>query len=120
MGAVIGMRQVTSDRRKLLDIGAAGPLAGLLMAIPVIVYGLSLSPIIPLAPGGWIEGNSLLVTFDLTPSGRGTLLRMTETGFRELGWEAAVLEHQFHEHVTGWDFYLPRLAPYAATLVVRS
>ena len=66
------------------------------------------------------EGNSLLVTFDLTPSGRGTLLRMTETGFREMGWEAAVLEHQFHKHVTGWDFYLPRLAPYAATLVVRS
>jgi membrane-associated protease RseP (regulator of RpoE activity) len=60
MGAVIGMRQVTSDRRKLIDIGAAGPLAGLLMAVPVIVYGLSLSPIIPLSPGGWIEGNSIL------------------------------------------------------------
>ena len=35
------------------------------------------------------EGNSLLVTFDLTPSGPGTLLRMTETGFREMGWELA-------------------------------
>ena len=34
------------------------------------------------------EGNSLLVTFDLTPSGGGTLLKMTETGFREMGWEA--------------------------------
>jgi uncharacterized protein YndB with AHSA1/START domain len=65
------------------------------------------------------EGNSLLVTFDLTPSGAGTLLKMTETGFREMGWEAAVLEHQYHEHVTGWDYYLPRLAPYVATLVVR-
>ena len=64
-------------------------------------------------------GNSLLVTFDLTPSGSGTLLRMTETGFRELGWEAAVLEQQYGEHVTGWDFYLPRLAPYVATLAVR-
>jgi hypothetical protein len=41
---------------------------------------------------------------------------MTETGFREMGWEAAVLEQQYHEHVTGWDFYLPRLAPYVATL----
>ena len=69
----------------------------------------------PAAPG-----NSLLVTFDLTPSGRGTLLRMTERGFREMGWEAAVLEQQYHEHVTGWDFYLPRLAPYAATLAMRS
>lgn len=64
-------------------------------------------------------GNSLLVTFELTSSGRGTLLRMTETGFRELGWEAAVLEHQYREHVAGWDFFLPRIAPYVATLEVR-
>ena len=64
-------------------------------------------------------GNSLLVSFDLTPSGGGTLLRMTETGFREMGWEAAVLEEQSREHEAGWDFYLPRLAPYVATLEVR-
>ena len=66
------------------------------------------------------EGNSLLVTFDLTPSGDGTLLRMTETGFRELGWEAAVLEEQYQDHCTGWDFFLPRLTPYVATLQLRS
>ena len=64
-------------------------------------------------------GNSLLVTFALTPSGTGTLLTMTETGFRERGWEAAVLEEQYHEHSTGWDFFLPRLAPYVATLDPR-
>ena len=66
-----------------------------------------------------MAGNSLLVTFDLTPSGEGTLLKMTERGFREMGWEAALLEQQYQEHVTGWDFYLPRLAPYVATLEVR-
>jgi membrane-associated protease RseP (regulator of RpoE activity) len=59
MGAVIGMRQVTSDRRKLIDIGAAGPLAGLLVTIPVIVYGLTLSPVQPVG-GGILEGNSIL------------------------------------------------------------
>ncbi len=64
-------------------------------------------------------GNSLLVTFDLTPSGGGTLLRMTETGFREMGWEVAVLEEQYREHVAGWDHFLPRLAPYVATLELR-
>jgi uncharacterized protein YndB with AHSA1/START domain len=64
-------------------------------------------------------GNSLLVTFDLTPSGAGTLLRMTETGFREMGWETAVLEQQYHEHITGWEFYLPRLVTYSGTLEVR-
>ena len=65
------------------------------------------------------EGNSLLVTFDLRPSGSGTLLTMTETGFRERGWEIAVLEQQYREHVAGWDHFLPRLAPYVATLVAR-
>ena len=68
----------------------------------------------PAAPG-----NSLLVTFELTPSGGGTLLKMTESGFREMGWEIALLEQQYQEHVTGWDFYLPRLASYVATLAVR-
>lgn len=63
--------------------------------------------------------NSLLVTFDLFPSGGGTLLKMTETGFRELGWEIALLEQQYRDHVSGWDFYLPRLVSYAATLQVR-
>jgi uncharacterized protein YndB with AHSA1/START domain len=65
------------------------------------------------------EGNSLLVTFELAPSGGGTLLRMTETGFREMGWEVAVLEEQYGEHVAGWDHFLPRLAPYVATLGAR-
>lgn len=64
------------------------------------------------------DGNSLLVTFDLTPSAGGTLLKMTERGFREMGWEAAVLEQQYNDHVTGWDFYLPRLVSYAPTVGV--
>ena len=39
--------------------------------------------------------NSLLVTFELAPSGAGTVLRLTETGFRERGWEIAVLEEAY-------------------------
>ncbi|GAB3262697.1 SRPBCC domain-containing protein [Nocardioides dilutus] len=66
----------------------------------------------PLGPG-----SSLLVTFDLEPSGTGTLLRFSETGFREKGWEAAVLEEQFHDHVSGWDHFLPRLVSYIDRLV---
>jgi uncharacterized protein YndB with AHSA1/START domain len=60
-------------------------------------------------------GNSFLVTFDLTPKGDGTLLRMSETGFRERGWTDAVAEESYRDHVSGWDHFLPRLAPYAAT-----
>jgi uncharacterized protein YndB with AHSA1/START domain len=61
--------------------------------------------------------NSLLVTFELSPSGGGTLLRLTETGFRERGWDIAVIEEAYQEHVTGWDFYLPRIAERAARQV---
>jgi uncharacterized protein YndB with AHSA1/START domain len=62
-----------------------------------------------------VEANSFLVTFDLTPKGDGTLLRMTETGFRERGWSEAVVEQCHNEHVSGWDHFLPRLESYAAT-----
>ncbi|EHN13039.1 hypothetical protein PAI11_00400 [Patulibacter medicamentivorans] len=58
--------------------------------------------------------NSLLVTFELAPVGAGTVLRLTETGFRERGWEIAKLEEVYQEHVRGWDFYLPRIAERAA------
>ena len=64
--------------------------------------------------------NSLLVTFRLEPSGTGTILRLTETGFREQGWEVAVLEEQYQEHSTGWDYFLPRLVKYAERLVSKS
>jgi uncharacterized protein YndB with AHSA1/START domain len=60
------------------------------------------------------EDNSFLVTFELEPAGDGTLLRMTETGFRERGWEAAVLEEAYRDHCSGWDHHLSRLAPYVA------
>jgi uncharacterized protein YndB with AHSA1/START domain len=60
------------------------------------------------------EGNSLLVTFELTPEGDATLLRMTEAGFREMGWEVAVLEAQYQDHVEGWAYHLARLVEYAA------
>jgi uncharacterized protein YndB with AHSA1/START domain len=63
------------------------------------------------------SARSLLVTFDLVPSGDGTLLRFSETGYREKGWEAAVLEEQYAEHTTGWEHFLPRLVAYVDRLV---
>ena len=58
--------------------------------------------------------NSFLVTFDLVPADGGTLLRLTEAGFREVGWEAAQLEAYYRDHSAGWDQHLPSLAAYAA------
>ena len=45
---------------------------------------------------------------------------MTETGFREMGWEVAVLEEQYQDHVSGWDHYMPALGEYVARLVATS
>jgi uncharacterized protein YndB with AHSA1/START domain len=61
-------------------------------------------------------GNSLLVTFELAPSGGGTSVRLTEVGFREMGWEAAVLEAQYREHAVGWEKYLAQLRDYLTRL----
>ncbi len=63
------------------------------------------------------ESNALLVTFELTPSGDGTRVRMTETGYREKGWEIAVLEETYNDHVSGWDAVIPSLGEYVARLV---
>jgi membrane-associated protease RseP (regulator of RpoE activity) len=68
MGAVINMKEMPKNRRQLLDIGLAGPLAGLVVAIPVLYIGLKLSSIdtLPLtlaSPAGQslsLEGNSII------------------------------------------------------------
>jgi membrane-associated protease RseP (regulator of RpoE activity) len=62
MGAIIRMRSVVRDRRILFDIGVAGPLAGMVVAIPVTVVGLLLSRVIEIASGqgGITLGDSLL------------------------------------------------------------
>lgn len=44
-GAFIKMKSPIMDRRILLDVGAAGPLAGMCVTIPVLLIGLSLSEI---------------------------------------------------------------------------
>jgi len=63
------------------------------------------------------DSNSLLVTFELAPSGSGTVVRMTETGFREKEWDVAVLEERYNDHVSGWGFFIPRLGEYVTRLV---
>jgi len=40
LGAVIGMEGADANRRELFDMGVAGPLAGLIVALPVMVFGI--------------------------------------------------------------------------------
>jgi len=43
MGAFISLREPMSDKKALFDIGIAGPIAGLLVAIPVTIIGIMLT-----------------------------------------------------------------------------
>jgi uncharacterized protein YndB with AHSA1/START domain len=58
--------------------------------------------------------NSMLVTFRLAPEDDGTRLTVVEEGFRERGWEAAVLEDYYRRHDHGWTRHLADLVAYAA------
>jgi membrane-associated protease RseP (regulator of RpoE activity) len=63
MGAVIVQRAPMRSRKAVFDIGVAGPLGGLVVAIPMLVVGLLLSQVEPPPPGVAVvtqEGNSLL------------------------------------------------------------
>ena len=60
-GAVIRMKSPIMDRQTLLDIGVAGPLAGIVVSIPALFVGLSLSEVVPSAPAEGISlGTSIL------------------------------------------------------------
>lgn len=64
LGAFIRLKEPVPDRRKLFDVGVSGPLAGLLIAIPLLFLGLSTSPVqTPTTDTYWIEGNSLFYWF---------------------------------------------------------
>jgi membrane-associated protease RseP (regulator of RpoE activity) len=66
MGAFISMKEPPKNRRVLMDIGVAGPIAGFITSIVVLLIGLSLSSlnVIPLqfpeGQGIQMEGNSLI------------------------------------------------------------
>jgi len=60
LGAIIGMSGRIRSRVALLDIGAAGPLAGMVVALPVLALGLSKSAISPNSAHYAQEGQSLL------------------------------------------------------------
>lgn len=74
-GAIIRIRSPFPDRRAAFDVGIAGPLAGLAVALPALIFGLQTSELVPASAGigtqvtssillGWIA--SWLATGDLT------------------------------------------------------
>ncbi len=61
LGAVIRMRSPARDRNALFDIAAAGPIAGLVIAVPALILGIQWSVVAPIMPGAWVTfGDSAL------------------------------------------------------------
>lgn len=95
LGAVIRLPRRIRRRDALLDVGAAGPLAGLLVAIPTTYVGLRLSQVRPvLTHGEWLEeGTSLLYGLlklaakGSLPSGHEIVLHPTAMA----GWVALLI-----------------------------
>lgn len=64
LGALIGMHDDVRSRNALLDLGASGPLAGLVVAIPTVMWGLAHSELAPQLSHGYLqEGSSLFYLF---------------------------------------------------------
>jgi membrane-associated protease RseP (regulator of RpoE activity) len=63
LGAVIRIREPIPTKRMLFDIGVAGPIAGFVLAVPALVFGLAMSHISQMPPvngGGYEFGEPLL------------------------------------------------------------
>jgi membrane-associated protease RseP (regulator of RpoE activity) len=73
LGAIIQMRSTVRDRNGLFDIAAAGPLAGLVVALPAALLGLAWSTLVPATPGPHLVFGESLLTHALVWLRFGTL-----------------------------------------------
>ncbi|MBI1279680.1 MAG: site-2 protease family protein [Anaerolineaceae bacterium] len=94
LGAFIQLRQPMRNRKMLFDVGAAGPLAGLIFAVPILLIGLSHAQVTMSQPGivYIYEGDSLIYAMAKTvifgqflPSG-GYDVNITSSQLAWAGW----------------------------------
>ncbi len=76
-GALISSRDPLSNRKILFDVGISGPLSGFIVAVPITIFGVITSSVVPItdiSKGGFALGSSLFFeaiyrTFLSIPSG---------------------------------------------------
>jgi membrane-associated protease RseP (regulator of RpoE activity) len=85
LGAVIRIREPLRHKRSLFDIGIAGPLAGIAMALPVLVFGLLASRFVPIPPSAAMLGEplafQLLARWVMGPIPAGLAINLHPAGF---------------------------------------
>ncbi len=62
-GAIIKSRSPFTNRRDLIEVGAAGPIAGFVIAIAALIFGLQTSEVVALEGNAVTFGDSLIVRF---------------------------------------------------------
>lgn len=80
LGAFIQMKSPVENRKALFDVGLAGPLAGFVVAVPLMIFGLMTSAVAPAAGAGGALGKSLLVEWLVNvfaPHPAGTMLNLS-------------------------------------------
>ncbi len=88
-GAFIQMRSPMPNRRALFDIGISGPLLGLVVSLPILLWGLVHSTVVPLS-----EGSQLFTFESLNPSRSLLLLLISKLALGSaLGADSALSLH---------------------------
>lgn len=94
MGAVIFQGRGTATRKQMFDIAVSGPLAGLLITIPVLWYGIKTSAYMPKPPVSGLEfGEPMLVKWMMNalhgPEQAGKVFMLNSLGFA--GWVGVLI-----------------------------
>ncbi|NEQ45549.1 MAG: site-2 protease family protein [Leptolyngbya sp. SIOISBB] len=88
-GAFIQLRSPVPNRRALFDVGIAGPLAGLVMALPLLIWGLAHSEVVSMP-----ENASLLNFEALDPGASIALALLSKLALgSQLGMDNAIHLH---------------------------
>lgn len=62
-GAIIKMKSIVRSKKALINIGATGPIAGFIVSLPFLFYGLAHSELTKVKTGAFVLGDSLVMKF---------------------------------------------------------